>query len=150
MDSKLWILVAEDDPNDAFLLRRAFEKNGLRNPTHICSDGEDALAYLRGTGKYQDRKQFPFPEVIFTDLKMPKIDGLQVLQWLQQHPDCQVIPVVVFSSSNLEEDVKAAYELGANAYIRKPPSFDALVEVVKVVAAFWDICEKPPILHGCK
>lgn len=96
MESKLWILVAEDDPNDVVLLKRAFRQNGMDNPTYICKDGEDAIAYLRGEGKYKDRSVYPRPDVIFTDLKMPRLGGLEVLEWLHAQPDCQVIPVIVF------------------------------------------------------
>ena len=141
----LTILVAEDDPNDVALLKRAFVKNGLNNPVHTSPDGEDAINYLQGSGKYMDRQKYPFPSILITDLKMPRSSGFDILKWLRAHPDCHIIPVIVFSASRQEEDVLMAYRSGANAFINKPSTFDQLTEIIRITAAFWNICEKPPL-----
>ena len=141
----LTILVAEDDPNDVLLLKRAFLRNGLNNPVHTSPDGEDAINYLQGKGVYQDRARYPFPSLLITDLKMPRSTGFEILKWLRAHPDCHIIPVIVFSASRQDEDVLLAYRYGANAFIHKPPTFDKLTEVIRITADFWNLCEKPPL-----
>lgn len=149
MDRNLLILVAEDSDDDATLLKRAFSKNGINNPVHVCTDGNDAISYLQGTGKYCDRSTFPFPSVIITDLKMPIRDGFDILQWLQDHPECHVIPVIILSASAEERDVRRAYQLGANAYMQKPGSFHDLELLMKSLFEFWAACVKPPLPETC-
>ncbi len=149
MNRNLTILVAEDDENDLLLLKRAFLKNGITNPTHLSPDGADACAYLKGEGVYSDREKYPFPSIIITDLKMPKFSGFEILEWLKNHPNCHVIPVIVLSASRQEEDVKKAYQLGANAFLNKPSTYPELEKLVRVVADFWNLCEKPRIPTGC-
>ena len=149
MDPKLLILVAEDDPNDVLLLKRAFLKNGVNNPVHSCSNGEDAIAYLQGKGEYQDRIKFPFPTMLITDLKMPRAGGFEILQWLRAHPECHVIPILIFSASRDVEDVRRAYQMGANAYLNKPSKSEELQNMVRIVSEFWTICEKPPLPKDC-
>src|SRR5687767_9310996 len=92
---KLAILVAEDDPNDVALLLRAFRKVGTTMPVHVCQDGSEAILYLKGEGQFGDRAKFPLPRILITDLKMPKCNGFELLQWLKDHPECCVIPSVV-------------------------------------------------------
>ena len=101
----LIILIAEDDPNDVLLLRRAFQKNGLDLPVHVCTDGQDAIDYLRAHGPYADREKYPFPRAIITDLKMPRCSGFELLQWLDEHAECSVIPTIVLSASAEDRDV---------------------------------------------
>lgn len=137
------ILIAEDDPNDAFILQRTLKKVGIHNPTQLVENGEDAIAYLQGEGKYTDRKAFPFPSVIITDLKMPKVDGFGVLQWLKNHPECGVIPVIVLSASAMESDVVRAYQLRANCYLQKPGSAEKFTEMIKLMFDFWHLCKIP-------
>src|SRR5689334_17716235 len=149
MNRNLPILVAEDDPNDVTLLKRAFLKNGINNPVHVCSDGEDAIAYLQGSGSYRDREKFPFPSILITDIKMPRRNGFEILQWLREHPECHIIPVMVLSASREERDVKKSYEMGANAYIHKPSSFAELVKLMQIASEFWSVCEKPALPDFC-
>src|SRR5689334_13159409 len=127
MDEGLAILIAEDDPNDGFLLQRAFKKIGFKGRIYISKDGEEAKEYLKAEGQFSDRTKFPPARVLLTDLKMPRCDGFELLRWLRDNPSCRVIPTVVFSASAQEEDVTRAYELGANCYFCKPSNFERLV-----------------------
>src|SRR4051812_24918994 len=124
MDADIVILVAEDDPNDVTLLELAIRKNGITAPVNVVRDGEEAVEYLEGKGRYADRQKYPFPSVIITDVKMPRRDGLEVVQWVRQHPKCSVMPIVMLSGSRIEQDVLKAYKLGANSYFTKPGSLD--------------------------
>jgi CheY-like chemotaxis protein len=145
MNRNLLILVVEDDPNDVILLKKSFAKVGISNPVHICADGEEAIEYLQGCGPYSNRIEYPFPSVLISDLKMPRRTGLEVLGWLRENPKCRIVPVMIFSASREEKDVVKAYELGANAYIHKPSTFDELLNAVKMIHDFWKLCEKPPM-----
>jgi CheY-like chemotaxis protein len=145
----LIILVAEDDPNDTLLLQRAFKKNKIDLPVHVCTDGEDAMNYLKGKGRYADRDLFSFPRVLITDLKMPRCSGFDLLAWLQKHPECNLIPKIVLSASNEESDVNKAYQLGANCFFRKPSTFDALCELIHLANEFWRTAEIPPLPENC-
>jgi len=142
-------LVVEDDENDVFLLQRAFKKTGLNLPVHACRDGADAMSYLKGEGKYSDRSTYPFPRVLITDLKMPRCSGFDLLRWLHEHPECNLIPKIVLSASAAMEDVKLAYQLGANCYFRKPVKADELIELVTVAQTFWMKAELPPLPKNC-
>jgi CheY-like chemotaxis protein len=145
----LVILVAEDDPNDVFLLERAFKKVGVGMPSYICGDGGEAMTYLKGEGKFSDRITYPFPRVLITDLKMPKCTGLDLLRWLHDHPECNLIPKIVLSASSEPADVKRSYQLGANCYFRKPTKFDDLIELVKMAQTFWTRAELPELPKSC-
>jgi CheY-like chemotaxis protein len=131
------VLVAEDNPDDALLLRRALEKAGIRSRVKIVSDGEELLLYLQGRGAYANRENSPMPSLIILDLKMPRKSGLEVLEWLNENRDLAIVPTIVLSASNLEEDVRSAYHLGANTYFVKPSTFDELVETMKMVETYW-------------
>jgi CheY-like chemotaxis protein len=146
---QLMILVAEDDENDIFLLERAFKKVGVGMPSHICRDGAEAMAYLKGEGKFSDRATYPFPRVLITDLKMPKCGGMDLLRWLHEHPECNLIPKIVLSASAEPSDVKLAYQLGANCYFRKPTRFDDLVRLVELAQTFWTTAELPELPKNC-
>jgi CheY-like chemotaxis protein len=141
-DSSFTILVAEDDPNDALLLRRALKKNNIDNPVQIVSDGEEAIDYLQGNGKYADRHQFPRPRFVILDLKMPRMGGLEVLDWLKQNPRFQVIPTLVLSSSKEQQDIINSYRLGANSFMVKPSNFSDLQQLVKVIHDYWVSAQK--------
>jgi CheY-like chemotaxis protein len=145
----LLILIAEDDPNDTLLIRRAFQKNGIENPVHICTDGQDAINYLRGEGQYADREKFPFPRAVITDLKMPRCSGFELLQWLDEHGECSVIPTIVLSASAEDRDVKKCFELGANAYFQKPSNFSDLCELVKLNHTYWTSSVLPTLPKRC-
>src|SRR5258705_10330985 len=120
MNRNLTILIAQDDENDLTLLQLALKRVGINNPVHISRDGVEAIDYLAGNGLYADRAAFPFPSVLMTDIKMPRVGGFEVLKWLRDHPTCSVIPVLVLSSSRELRDVKLAYQLGAKSYMVKP------------------------------
>jgi CheY-like chemotaxis protein len=137
------ILLMEDDEDDAWLLQRALTRVGLTN-FHVVRDGEDGLAYLTGCGKYSDRKRYPIPGFIITDLKMPLMSGLEVLQWLRADPDFRTLPTLVLTSSKAASDVATAYGFGANSYLVKPSSFDDLEKLGRLIRDYWERCELPP------
>jgi CheY-like chemotaxis protein len=132
------VLLAEDNPNDVFLVRRAFEENRTRNPVHAVENGEEAIQYLAGEGKFADRAAYPFPALFLLDLKMPVKDGLEVLQWLHEHPDIpRKLPVVVFSSAELPNETQIAYAMDIQACIIKPLSYPELREKLRILKEYW-------------
>jgi len=131
------VLVAEDNPDDALLLRRALEKAGIRSRIKIVNDGEELLLYLQGQGVYANRESSPMPSLVILDLKMPRKGGLEVLEWMNENRDLAIVPTIVLSASNLETDVRSAYHLGANTFFLKPSTFDELVETMKMVETYW-------------
>ena len=149
VDPSLTILIIEDNENDIFILKSALRRAGINDPIQVVRDGEEAIHYLQGTNGFEDRSTHPFPKVIFTDIKMPRMSGFEVLHWLRSHPDCAVIPVIMLTASKMNEDVKKAYQMGANAYLVKPTSIDDLTEMVKTAYDFWRWCEKPVIPGNC-
>jgi CheY-like chemotaxis protein len=146
--SKLLFLWVEDDPNDVILIGRGFKAAGL-GPVHICSNGEDAMRYLKGEAPYDDRAQFPAPGLIITDLKMPRYSGMDLLRWVRSHATCQFLPVVVFSASGEARDIEEAYRLGASAYFQKPTGLDKIIEVVGKILAYWNEAIPPNPPHKC-
>jgi CheY-like chemotaxis protein len=149
VERHLTILIIEDDPNDVLLLRKALKRAGIENPIQVVNDGAEAIKYLQGEGRYCDRSHFPFPSVIFTDLKMPRMSGFDVLEWLRSHSHCSVIPIMILSASKEEKDVKRAYQMGANAYLVKPATLNELQEMVKTAYDFWAHCETPMVPGNC-
>ena len=143
MDDEFTILIAEDDANDILLLRRALKKNNISNPVQVVQDGEEAIAYLSGQGKFGDRSVFPTPKLIIMDLKMPRKGGFEVLEWLKANPEFQVIPTLVLSSSKQDTDIQRAYAFGANTYMVKPSTFDELQEMMKAIYDYWRLGQKP-------
>ncbi|HSU53538.1 MAG TPA: response regulator [Candidatus Dormibacteraeota bacterium] len=131
------ILIADDDANDIFFLRRAFSKAGLSVCVQDVPDGEKAIEYLSGTNSYADRAQFPIPVLLFLDLKMPKINGFEVLEWLRTRSDLPNLKVVVLSSSGLQNDIQKAQALGAHDYRIKPADLGDMTIMVKEVANRW-------------
>ena len=131
------VLMVEDDPNDVVLVRRAFRKANLQHPVYAVEDGEAAIAYLDGRGEYADRDASPLPRLVLLDLKLPRKSGLEVLEWVKSQPRLKRIPVVVLTSSRQPSDVNRAYDLGVNAYLVKPVSFDRLLEMITAIEAFW-------------
>jgi CheY-like chemotaxis protein len=131
------VLMVEDDPNDVVLVRRAFRKANLQHPVYAVEDGEAAIAYLDGRGEYADRDASPLPRLVLLDLKLPRKSGLEVLEWVKSQPRLRRIPVVVLTSSRQPSDVNRAYDLGVNAYLVKPVSFDRLLEMITAIEAFW-------------
>lgn len=139
------ILVAEDNDDDALFIQHAFKQSGLTRSPHIVHDGSGVIAYLRGDGEFTDRATHPFPDMVILDLKMPRVSGFDVLNWLNENPDFRVIPTIIWSSSADRRDVKHAFCLGAHAYLCKPPGFNQLEAMVRRLLAFWEDCEKPGV-----
>ena len=144
MDQQNLVLIAEDNPDDALLLRRALQKAGILARLKIVADGEEMLLYLQAKGAYADRAHNPMPSLIILDLKMPRRSGLEVLQWIADNPQLIVVPTIVLSASNLENDVRSAYNLGANTYFVKPTTFEELVETVRMVETYWSRASRIP------
>ena len=143
MDKNYTILLVEDDENDALLLQRALKKSGVANPVKWVRDGLEAVQHLETDGNYLDRKH-SFPKVIILDLKMPRMSGMELLKYIQEHPKVKVIPTVVLSSSRLAQDVESAYSFGAQTYFVKPANFDALIQLLKTFVDYWGMGEKLP------
>jgi CheY-like chemotaxis protein len=146
---RLDILLIDDDDHDIFFVQKAMERAGKGDTVHAVHDGEEAIRYLRGEGKYADRIKFPLPNVILTDLKMPRMDGFEFLRWVRSHPECSIIPTIVYSSSGHEKDVKEAYRLGTNAYMVKPTDLNEMVETLRTMYDYWSRCECAPIAGNC-
>jgi len=130
------ILLAEDNEDDVFIMRRAFQKAGIVNPIQPLTDGEKVINYLSGDAEFADRQRFPMPVMILLDLNMPRKSGLEVLAWIRQQPGFGSIAVYILSASTREGDVQRAFELGVNAYIVKPSKIEALTEMVQAWHAF--------------
>ena len=145
MHTNFPILVAEDNEDEIALMEMAFKKAEFRGPIRFVRDGHAAVDYLEGRHGYGDREQFPFPKIIVSDLKMPRVSGLELLQWLRSHPKCKVIPAILLSGSGLESDIKGAYKLGANTYFQKPGSFEDLVQLLRNLKEYWTDGELPMI-----
>ncbi len=140
------ILLVEDDPNDVFLIQRAFRKANLANPIQVMKDGEAAVLYLSGQEPYADRDRYPLPMLMLLDLKLPRRSGLEVLEWLKQQPKLKRLPVVVLTSSREHTDLNRAYDLGANSYLVKPVAFDSLLNMVQTLNQYWLIINESPNL----
>ncbi len=139
------ILVAEDDPNDLEMTLDALAEHNLANAVDIVKDGAEALDYLFQRGAFAGRGS-EVPAVLLLDIKMPKIDGLEVLRQIRADPVLRLLPVVILTSSREERDVVEGYRLGVNAYVVKPVNFDAFVSAVKEVGMFWAVVNEPPPL----
>ncbi|HUI89372.1 MAG TPA: response regulator [Anaerolineales bacterium] len=139
------ILLVEDNPRDAELMIRALKKRNLANNLIHVEDGSEALDFLFNRGKYQERKNSSVPKVVLLDLKLPKVDGLEVLREMRENESTRKIPVVVVTSSSEDPDIKRAYELGANSYVVKPVEFEAFTEVMSNLGLYWLLVNHPPI-----
>ena len=140
------ILLVEDNPSDAGLTKRAFEKNRIQNELVVAEDGQEALDYLFGAGAYAGRDTSEMPAVVLMDLKLPKVDGLEALRRIRSHDLTKRLPVVILTSSRQEQDVAMSYDLGANSYIRKPVDFHQFAEAVKTLDLYWVVLNEPPPL----
>lgn len=141
----LGLLIVDDDPNDRFFLKRAFEKLNVGYRIHPLSGGHEAVEFIKGEGIYADRKAYPFPTFVLTDLKMPDGDGFEVLSYLKQHPELIIVPVVMLSGSDDPDDVRQAYLLGASSFIVKPPALEELQGIVQKLHYYWSECELPSV-----
>ncbi len=138
------ILVVEDNPDDEALTLRALKKNNIKNEVVVARDGVQALDFLFGTGPYSGRDLMDMPQVILLDLNLPKVDGLEVLRRLRANEQTRLLPVVILTSSNEEQDLIKGYGLGANSYVRKPIDFGQFVEAVRQLGLYWLILNQPP------
>ena len=137
------ILLIEDNPDDAALTRRALEKNNIKNDVVVVHDGAEALDYLFGAGSYAGRDLTIMPQLTLLDLKLPKVDGLEVLRRLRANELTRLLPVVILTSSNEEQDRINGYGLGANSYVRKPIDFGQFVDAVRQLGLYWLILNEP-------
>src|SRR5437879_2366050 len=131
------ILLVEDQSDDIQLVQRALLKAQVYNPILVVRDGEEALDYLNGAGKFADRKQYPLPDLMLLDLKMPKMDGFEVLREMRKRPSLKPMRVIVLTSSDLIYDVNKAYELGASSFLVKPQEFENYSELMRTLRTFW-------------
>jgi CheY-like chemotaxis protein len=142
MDILPVILIAEDDENDLLLIRRAIRKARLLNPVQIVRDGEEALQYLAGEGRYADRTRYPHPFLVLLDLHMPKQNGFEVLRWIKSRPELQRLKVAVLTSSSDESDYTRAIELGAHSYFVKPGSLEEFTHLMVRIGGHWVLVDE--------
>ena len=131
------ILIVEDDENDLVFLKMAMKKVGLTNPVRVAKDGQEVLDYFQGAGKFADRSEFPFPYLVLLDLKLPYVMGLDVLTWIRSQPQFKSTVVIVLTSSRHTQDIRTAYQLGANAYLVKPADLNGLERMMGTLKDFW-------------
>jgi two-component system response regulator len=142
------ILLVEDNPTDEKLTLRAFKKSSIANEVVVVRDGAEALDYLFATGSHQGRPNTDLPSIVLLDLKLPLIDGLEVLRRIRADERTKLLPVVILTSSTEEEDIARGYSLGANAYVRKPVDFAEFMEAAKTLGLFWLLLNEPPPSQG--
>jgi len=140
------ILIVDDDENDIFFVKRAFTEINVHCAFQMLKNGQEVVDYLSGHGAYADRQKYPLPIMILMDLKMPIMDGFEVLVWLRARPGLKVIPTVVFSSSDLAADITRAYELGANSFMTKSVTYDGLLLKLQTLSQYWlEHCKHPNV-----
>jgi len=144
MPEQALILIADDSEDDIMVIRRAFENAFIPNPLYAVKSGEEVLAYLKGEGRYTNRDEYPLPDLLLLDLKMPGMDGFDVLRWIRQQPGLGAMRIVVLTASDHIRDVNQAYQLGANSFMVKPQDFDNYVTVGKTLATYWLRQSKAP------
>ena len=139
-----FVLIAEDIENDVELLRRSFDHAGIAIALQVVRDGEECIAYLAGTGKYANREEYPLPDLLLLDLKMPRVTGFDVLKWIRAEKSLASLRVVVLTSSGRIRDINMAYELGANSFLTKPVNFTDFTNTIQVVLNYWLERSKQP------
>lgn len=142
--SPIDILLVEDNPDDIDLTVYALKRNNLANAVHIVRDGEEALEFVFCRGRYAGRRLNDPPKVVLLDLKLPKVDGLEVLRAMKADPRTKALPVVVMTSSKEQRDLVEGYQLGVNSYIQKPVDFDAFRDLIKQLGFYWLVVNQPP------
>ena len=142
------ILLVEDNPNDVRLALHALQRHNLTNHIHVVRDGAEALEFLFCTGAYAHRSLTQSPKVVLLDLKLPLVNGLEVLQRVKGDPRTRSIPVVVLTSSREERDIVESYRLGVNSYITKPVDFEQFTAAVRTLGMYWVLLHQPPVLPG--
>ncbi len=135
-DSAVFLLI-EDNKDDVLLIRRAFDKAKVLNPLQVVTGGEEAIEYLSGNGKYANRAEYPLPTLVLLDIKMPRVDGFDVLRWIRLQPGMRTLRVIMLTSSDEMRDVNTAYQLGANSFLVKPVDFERFVEISQALAGYW-------------
>jgi two-component system response regulator len=143
MDGKM-ILLVEDNPDDEALTLRALRKNNIGNQLHVVRDGAEALEFLFCTGAYADRNPHDLPQLILLDIKLPKVDGLEVLRRIRANEHTQRLPVVILTSSNEQQDLLNSYNLGVNSYVRKPVDFNEFIDAVRQLGLYWLVLNETP------
>ena len=138
------ILLVEDNPDDELLTLRAFKRSNSANKIDVARDGAEALDYMFAEGQYADRDIEDKPQIILLDLKLPKIDGLEVLARLRADERTELVPIVILTSSNEQQDIVESYRLHANSYIRKPVDFDQFIDAVEQLVLYWLVLNQPP------
>lgn len=141
------VLLVDDNADDVLLMTRAFSATAITAPLRVLTDGAAAIEYLSGAGEYADRTAHPLPALMLLDLKMPRVSGFAVLEWLRQQPALKRLPVVVLTSSSQETDVNRAYDLGANSYIVKPSGLKQIAQVASEIEAYWLKWNQRPVLR---
>lgn len=142
------ILLVEDNPDDVTLTLKALDKNNVANRVEVVTDGAEALDYLFCAGKFADRDMGVMPAVVLLDLRLPKIDGLEVLKRLRADERTNILPIVILTSSKEEQDMITSYKLGANSYIQKPVDFNRFSEAVRQLGLYWLVLNEPPPKTG--
>jgi len=137
MSDRAVVLIAEDEEDYVLLLRRAFSEAKVPNPLFVVSTGAEMMSYLKGDGKYSNRVEYPLPDLLLLDLKLPGFNGLEILGWLRSHPGLSALRVIVLTSSEQMKDINDAYRLGANSFLVKPYDFTDLVSLAQVLQKFW-------------
>ena len=143
--SRATILHVEDDSNDALLFQHACRRAGMDVNLQVVTDGEEALAYLKGADQFNNRETHPLPNLVVLDLKLPRVNGFDVLAWLRNEQKLRRLPVIVLTSSSHQSDVKRAYDLGANSFLVKPVAFEALVTLAKGINQYWLSLNQGPV-----
>jgi CheY-like chemotaxis protein len=144
MPERALILLAEDDEDYVHLMRQAFTRANIPNPIHVVWNGEEAIWYLKGVGKYSNRDEYPLPELLLLDIKMPRVNGFEVLKWVRQEPSLASLRVLVLTSSDELRDVNQAYQMGANSFLLKPNDFQDSVQLGRLITDFWLKASKSP------
>jgi CheY-like chemotaxis protein len=142
------LLLVEDNVDDQELTLMAFEQGGIANPVVVVQDGVEALDYLFATGNYSDQPPERLPALILLDLQLPRINGLEVLQRIRSNPKTQLIPVVILTTSNEQQDLIESYSLGCNSYIQKPVDYDQFLNVIQQLGMYWLVLNSPPPLSA--
>lgn len=138
------ILVAEDDEDYVLLIKQVFQKAHIPNPVQVVWNGEEAISYLKGEGKYSNRDEYPLPDIFLLDLKMPRVNGFEVLKWVRAQPTLSTLRILVLTSSDEIRDVNEAYQLGANSFLVKPMDFEDFTHLSRLVADFWFKASRAP------
>ena len=141
------ILVVDDREDDVLLTKQALVRANVSNPVHVACDGEEAIQYLEGTGKFGNRDEYPLPDLVLLDLNMPKVDGFEVLQWIRSHPVLRNLRTIVLTTSERLNDINRAYELGANSFVVKAPDFKNYCRMMETTMAFWLKLSRAPSLQ---